>query len=303
MSVTTGAVVGLSCGQASATVACRGAELRSWQVGTAPLIWEPQTDFWPDTAPILFPVVGWTREARVLVDGRAYPLGLHGFAHHLNFSVHEQSLSRVSLVARSDAETRALYPFDWELEVEHALAGPALTTRLTVRNRGTAPMPYACGLHPGFRWPFAGGRPEDYTITFGEREASAVPAISPDGLFTRHSRNVPFDGRRLALSPALMAREALCFLDVKSRSLRFGHPATGAAIDVSLEDFPHVALWSRPPGRFLCIEPWTGHGDFVDASGDLYAKPSMRRLAPGAAARHAATFSYAAPGTEIVTRS
>ncbi len=156
-------------------------------------------------------------------------------------------------------------------------------------------MPYACGLHPGLRWPFADGAPEDYAITFGEREAAAVPVISPDGLFTWRTRQVPLDRRSLPLSPDLMAREALCFLDVRSRNLRFGHAASGAAIDVTLKDFPHVALWSRPPGRFLCIEPWTGHGDFVDADGDLYAKPSMRHLAPGAEASHAATFTYVAP--------
>ena len=130
-----------------------------------------------------------------------------------------------------------------------------------------------------------------------------MPVSSPDGLFTRQTRKLPLDGRRLALSPALMAREALCFLDARSRSLRFGHPGSGAAIDVVLEDFPHVALWSRAPGRFLCIEPWTGHGDFVDASGDLHAKPSMRHLAPGASASHAATFTYVAPLEEIVARS
>ena len=289
------ATVTLASGDATATIACHGAELRAWQVGNVPLIWVPEPTVWPDTAPILFPVVGWTRGARIVVDDRAYPLGLHGFARHLDFTVREQWLGHARLVAASNAETRALYPFDWELEVEHALAGPALTTRLTVRNTGAAPMPYACGLHPGFRWPFAGGKPEDYAITFDEREASSVPVISPDGLFTRETRKVPLDGRRLALSHAVMAREALCFLDARSRSLRFGHAALGAAIDVTLEDFPHVALWSRPPGGFLCIEPWTGYGDFVDADGDLHAKPSMRRLAPGEAASHAATFTYATP--------
>ncbi len=188
---------------------CQGAELRAWHVGDVPLIWHPEPTVWPDTAPILFPVVGWTRGSQVLVDGQAHPLGLHGFARRLDFAVREQWPDHVRLVASSSAETRALYPFDWELEVEHALAGPALTTRLTVRNTGAVAMPYACGLHPGLRWPFAGGEPEDYTITFDEREAPDVPVISPDGLFTRQTRVVPLDGRRLALSPALMAREAL----------------------------------------------------------------------------------------------
>ena len=55
-----------------------------------------------------------------------------------------------------------------------------------------------------------------------------------------------------------------------------------------------MAVGSRPKGRFLCIESWTGHGDFVDADGDLAAKPSMRHLPPAASARHAAQFSFVA---------
>ena len=155
-------------------------------------------------------------------------------------------------------------------------------------------MPYACGLHPGFRWPFAGGAPDDYQILFDEREATSVPVISPDGLFTRQSRRAPLDGRKLPLTTTLLEKEALCFLDARSRRLRFGH-GSGAAIDIALEDFPHIALWSKPPGRFLSIEAWTGHGDFVDADGDLFAKASMRHLAPGASATHAAKFSFAPP--------
>ena len=291
--------VELVSGRSRATISLRGAELRAWQVDGRSLLWTSDAQVWPDTAPILFPVVGWTRGAQVTVGGQGYPLGLHGFARHLDFVVREQGPGHVALIARSSIATRALYPYDWELEVEHALEDRSLTTRLRVRNSSAAPMPYACGLHPGFRWPFAGGGPDDYAIIFGERETARVPVISPDGLFTRETRRVPLDGRRLALSRELMAREALCFLDSKSRSLRFGHAASGAAIDVNFEDFAHVALWSRAPGRFLCIEPWTGHGDHVDVSGDLHEKPSMRHLAPGASASHAATFTYVPPHASI----
>lgn len=280
--------------RASVEIALRGAELRSWIADGVPLIWTPDPAVWAETSPILFPVVGWTRGAQVRVGGKSYPLGLHGFARHMDFAVLEQWPAHARLGLAASAETRALYPFDWTLEVHYTLDAGALRIQLVVRNDGDGPMPYACGLHPGFSWPFAGGTPEDYEIVFGEREGSTVPVISPDGLFTRQNRRVPVDGRRLPLTPALLAREALCFLDVRSRGLRFAH-RSGAAIDVLLEDFPHVALWSRPPGRFLSIEAWTGHGDYVDADGDLFAKPSMRQLASGAGASHAAKFSFAPP--------
>ena len=293
----------LDNGRARAEIALRGAELGAWVVDGVPLIWSPQPKIWSDTAPILFPVVGWTRGGAVSVDGVSYPLGLHGFARHRTFGVLEQWPSHLRLGLRSDKETRALYPFDFTLEVEHALDGAALTTTLLVRNTGTRAMPYACGLHPGFRWPFAGGDLDEYEVLFAERETGQVPIISADGLFMRQTRKVPLDGRRLALSEAMMEREALCFLDAKSRGLHFGHPASGAAIDVEVEGFPHLALWSRPPGRFLSIEVWTGHGDLVDADGDLFAKASMRHLAPGCEARHVARFTFVPPHRPILSRA
>ena len=287
-------MIRLANGLSEADISPHGAELRTWQVDGHTLLWSPDAAFWAETAPILFPVVGWTRGARVLVDGISHPLGLHGFAREQRFTTIEATCDSAVLRLTSDAATRALYPFDWSLDVTYALRGPAIETRLIVRNLGTRAMPYACGLHPGFRWFFAGGTKEDYEIRFAEPEAAVVPIISPDGLFTHETRAVPVEGRRLRLSDTLMAREALCFLGAKSRRLAFAH-RDGTAIDITLEDFPHIALWSRPGAPFLSIEPWTGHGDFADAAGDLFEKPSMRHLAPGGTATHAATYAFSRP--------
>ena len=70
----------------------------------------------------------------------------------------------------------------------------------------------------------------------------------------------------------------------------------GLRLRVDLEDFPHLALWARPPAPFLCIEAWTGHGDPVGFAGELADKPSMRLLPPGATARHTARFSLERQG-------
>jgi galactose mutarotase-like enzyme len=89
----------------------------------------------------------------------------------------------------------------------------------------------------------------------------------------------------------MFARDALCFLNIDSRSLVFDNGA-GARLKVTLDDFPHVGFWTLPPAPYLCIEPWTGYGDPEDFHGDLYQKPSMRILAPGARARHGARFAF-----------
>ena len=91
----------------------------------------------------------------------------------------------------------------------------------------------------------------------------------------------------------LFDNDALCFLDAASTSLRFEAP-DGAAIAVEGEDFAHWGVWCRPGNGYLCIEQWTGFGDPEDFAGDLFGKPSMRVLPPGATGRHAARYRYEA---------
>lgn len=280
----------LQAGSATAEIALLGAEMHSWTVGGRPLLWKPDPAVWPQTAPILFPVVGWTRNGSVRVGDSHFPLGLHGFARASEFTIAARTPSSIRLDLASSAATRALYPFDFRLSVEHHLDAARLTTALTVTNCGGGPMPYACGLHPGFCWPFAGGEMADYGLVFETAEEPWVPDISRAGLFSPTKRCIGLEGARLALAADLFAKEALCFLDARSRSVRFEH-RSGAALVVAAEDFPHFAFWGRPPAPFLSIETWTGYGDPEGFAGDLFEKPSMRLLAPGAQARHAAHYS------------
>jgi galactose mutarotase-like enzyme len=290
----------LRAGRAQVEIAARGAEMRSWTIEGRSLIWQPDPAFWADTAPILFPVVGWTANGRVRVGETFYPLGLHGFARHEDFAIAQQAPDCVRLELLSKAATLAQYPFDFSFSVEYKLSETLLTTALTIANRGAAPLPYACGLHPGFCWPFAGGDPADYRLRFAAVEEPFVPEISDRGLFLPHRRHVPLqkapDGTILPLTPDLFAKEALCFLSARSRSVCFEHEASGAALVIEVEDFPHFALWSRPGAPFLSIETWTGYGDPHDFAGEIFDKPGMRMLAHGATARHAARYIYVAGG-------
>jgi galactose mutarotase-like enzyme len=199
-------------------------------------------------------------------------------------------------VLKDDAGTRARFPFAFALAVEYRLAGRALDAHFSLANPGPQPLPFALGFHPGFRWPFAGGRKEDYSVLFAEAEDPNVPVITREGLFSAATRRVPLEGRRLPLDETVFAQEALCFLGAKSRSLRFV-AGDGSAISMALEDFPHLALWSRPGAGFVCMEAWTGHGDPDGFAGDLTDKPSMRLLAPGASSHHAVRLAFHPVGT------
>ena len=284
-------MIWLESRESKAAIALLGAELQHWAVRETQLIWTPSPAIWGEAAPLLFPVVGWTRNGSIEVAGQAYPLGVHGFARHQPFKRVTRGPDHVSLVLEASEATFPLYPYDFALHVTYRLDGPSLRAELGVANRGAVTMPYACGLHPGFRWPFSGGALDDYRIVFGEPEIPSVPVISAEGLFTSGMRAVPFEGRELPLAARLFEGEALCFLGAKSSNLKFAH-RDGTAITLALEGFPHLALWSKPEGRFLSIEAWTGYGDGVDAPRDFLVKPSMIHLEPGQSRTHTAVFGF-----------
>jgi galactose mutarotase-like enzyme len=293
--VTIGDVVTLKDGRASAEIALAGAEARAWRVNGRELLWPGDPAIWDQISPILFPVVGWTRDGE-RVDGRQYALGLHGFAAAQTFAVEAQSPNAVRLTLRDNAETRAVYPFSFRLTLDYRLSDSALEMAMEVENSDSAPMPYACGLHPGFRWPFVDGSRQGYAIHFEKPERPEVPVLAPGGLIAPRSRPIPIEGSELKLTDELFARDALCFIDPASRSLRFVEPG-GAAIELALGGFPHFALWMRPGAPYLCLEAWTGYSDPEGFAGELKDKPGMRILARGEVVRHSATYAFIpAPG-------
>ena len=288
-------VVTLRHGGASAEIALAGAEARAWRVEGRDLLWPSDPTVWDQISPILFPVVGWTRNG-ARVDGRQYALGLHGFAAAQTFAVETQSASAVRLTLRDNAETRAVYPFAFRLTIDYRLRESALEIAVEVENKDSAAMPYAAGLHPGFRWPFDGGPRETYEIHFEKPERLEVPAIAPGGLISSRKLPIPIEGSLLKLNDDLFTGQALCFIDPASRSLRFVAPS-GAAIALDMGGFPHFALWMRGGAPFLCLEAWTGYSDPEGFAGELKDKPAMRLLAASETARHQAIYSFTpAPG-------
>ena len=282
--------VALADGDARLTIATRGAEAVAWSVGGVERLWPGDAAIWSQICPILYPVVGWTRDG-ARVGGKSYPLGLHGFAAAEDFAVEAATDEFARLILRDNERTRALYPFAFALAAEYRLLGAALEMTLEVANPGDGPAPYACGLHPGFRWPFARGGRTGARVVFERAEAAVVPVIAPGGLISAATRPFPLRGNALDLDDALFVGDALCFLEPASRSLRF-EQADGSAIEMDFTGFGRAALWTRPGAPFLCLEAWTGYSDPEGFAGELFDKPAMRTLAPGERARHKAIYRY-----------
>ena len=277
-------VLCLSAGDAQATISLLGGELQSWAVGDRNLLWHGDPRHWESRAPILFPIVGRVRDDQLRLRGKSHPILRHGFAQHSFFEKVAHSKSAAALRLTSSAADTEI-PLDFSLDLKVELTPAELRLGFVVKNTGADVLPYALGFHPAFLWPFDGGNLEDYSVWFDQQEVSLSPTITPDGLVGRQLRSVPFDATRLPLEPDLFASGALIFLNAASRWMRYEAPSR-RSITMSVENFPHLALWTKPTAPFVSLECWTGHGDPEDYWGDIYSKPSMTLLKPDEVGTH-----------------
>ena len=272
--------IAISSGALSALIDPFGAELVSLSDADGrELMTDADPAFWTGHAPILFPVVGRLNGDVLRLDGVAYPMKQHGFARRQRFDVvaHDDGGARFRLTANE--ETRAVYPFDFTLDVACALRDATLAIDVTVANRSDAPMPASVGFHPAFAWPLPYGQPRaDHRIVFEADEPGEIVELD-GGLFAAR-RPSPLDGRTLHLADTLFTDDALIWDPVRSSSVTFGAEA-GPQLRVDFPDTPYLGTWSKPGAAFVCIEPWHGHADPVGFTGDFRDKPGVFTVPPG----------------------
>lgn len=279
-----------------AVVSSAGAEPVSWQVGGREYLWSGDPAHWNRHAPWLFPVVGASSGGVVRVDGTAYPMGQHGFARDLPFTIVSQSDDTVTLRLTENEATRARYPYSFQLDITTRVGPAHLDFEVWMENTDDVPLPYALGFHPAFPWPFAGGERKaggGYAVEFEHPERAMAPEVGDGGLLLRQERPFPLEGRILPLDPDLFA-EAIVLRDAASARMRFTAP-DGSAIRMNVSDFPHLAIWTKPTAPFLSLECWTGYADWAGFDGDLTDRDSQRLIAPGQRARHGVSLTLEGP--------
>lgn len=240
--------------------------------------------FWTGHAPLLFPIVGALAEGRYRLDGAEYALPRHGFARRATFAVVDSGTDHARLRLTDSADTRAVYPFAFVLDMIFRLDGMAVHMEARVENSGEAPMPFSFGYHPAFVWPLPGGAAgADHVIAFEQPEPQPIRRVDPaSGLLLPEPFATPVEGHILPLDAGLFEEDAVIWDRLASRALTFGAPG-GTQLAVAFPDTPALGLWQKPGARYLCIEPWQGHADPLGFAGDLRAKPGIVILPPGEA--------------------
>jgi len=287
-----GAEIQIGNSAIAARFALRGAELVSLEWQGVQTLWQRDPAWWDACAPLLFPVIGRSKDGAVSIAGKTYPMPPHGFFRDRDCTLVAHDAQSAIFEQNDDAQTRLHYPFAFNLRVEVQVTATGLSFAAKVRNDSDETMPYCFGYHPGFVWPQEAALRSRYVCLFDQPETEPIRrADVATGLLKPQSFPTPVVGRRLAPVDSMFAAGALHFESVASRRVWFG-PEGAAGIAVRFPDSPQLGIWTKPGAPFLCIEPWQGLAEIETSDGGLERRPGVRFLAPGAHARYRLFFDF-----------
>lgn len=269
--------------QLVATIAETGAELISLKSKDTNIeyIWQGNPEFWGRHAPVLFPFVGKLKENQYQYQGKTYSMAQHGFARDMDFTVIKKGEESVSLSLKSTEETKKNYPFDFELIITYELGGEGITTLYQVENTGKEEMFFAVGGHPAFNVPLEEGLTfEDYYMAFSPKKSRLrLPLNGP--YIDLDQRTLGQTNTNLALNREMFETDALIFETKGLNAFSIRSEKSCHSVTLSYNDMPYVGIWSPYPKEapFVCIEPWCGIADTLNASGNLIEKYGINQLA------------------------
>jgi len=266
------------------TVRSKGAELDSIYNKQAQLdyLWSGDAAFWGKKSPVLFPIVGTLKGDAYFFKGKEYTLTRHGFAREMEFRVSGQEANAVTFTLESNESTLQKFPFAFRFDITYSVTGSRLAVAYHVVNTGGEDMFFSVGAHPAFRVPLAAGSSyEDYTLVFNKVEQAPRWPISKDGLIKTTPLPLLTNTDRLPLRKELFVKDALVFKQLASDSITLQSPVTAHGWSVSFPGFPYMGIWAAKNADFICIEPWCGIADGVDADQELIHKTGINRLKPG----------------------
>ena len=247
------------------------------------LQWQGDPAVWAGRAPILFPIIGMLVGGQYRTGGRTFALSRHGFARGLRFALADAGPRSATFRLCADAQTRAVYPFEFELDVNFTVEEASLAVTSWIRNRGESDLPASLGYHPAFAWPLPYGEARAaHFIEFEDDEPAGVRRLDGNGLLLPQRFPTPVANRRLALRDDLFSADALILDRIVSRSVSYGSEV-GPRIAVSFPGVPYLGIWSKPGANFICIEPWQGVTDPQGFNGELKDKPGSLTIPPGEA--------------------
>lgn len=236
-------------------------------------IWQAKTA-WAKHSPVLFPIVGQLKNNEYKWQDKTYTMERHGFARNMLFNVIQNDSHSATFELTDNDNTLQQYPFKFSFQINYNLNGATLVINYKIKNNNVFSMPFSIGAHPAFNIPLSTEETyTDYYLQFNKKENSGKWELE-NGLLKNET---PFfdNTSEIPLSKSLFENDALVFKNLKSDLIEIKSKKNIYGLSVSTENFPYLGIWAAKNADFVCIEPWHGIADNVNASGNILDKEGI----------------------------
>ncbi|MBW4476420.1 MAG: aldose epimerase [Tolypothrix brevis GSE-NOS-MK-07-07A] len=193
--------------------------------------------------PILFPICGNLPDNTYTSQGKQYTLKQHGFARDLPWQATDQATedkASLTVVLNSTEQTKAVYPFDFELAFTYQMQGNTLEVQQKYTNKSSSPMPFSFGFHPYFA--VSDKTQLEFEIPSREYLDQKTKEI--------HSFDGNFDFNLDEIDVA--------FKQLTSQSASVTDHSRKLKLTLDYDDvFPILVFWTVKGKDFYCLEPWS----------------------------------------------
>ena len=189
--------------------------------------------------PILFPICGNLDIPNSLFGKNYMPFMQHGFARDLQWQHYlNKKKNSLFLILHDTEKTKTFYPFNFELKIEVSLKINCLKFIINIQNKTNIEMPVNFGLHPYFN-----------ISDFKNLNFIDNPLNCQDQ--KNNSLRNTFDELKninngIDLLMYTSGRSSFRD-DFFKRQVTLMHPSP----------FDLGVIWSDPPRKMVCLEPWT----------------------------------------------
>ncbi len=205
--------------------------------------------------PILFPICGNLPENSYTYNSKQYTLKQHGFARDLPWQVTDQVTqngARLTLTLNSNEQTRAVYPFDFQVSFSYKIQGNTLEIQQQYTNLSLETMPFSFGFHPYF---LTQDKTQlDFEIPAQEYQDQRSKEIHAfDGNFDFNQDEIDVAFKQLSSQSASVTDN--------SRKLK-----------LTLESdkiFSTLVFWTLKGKDFYCLEPWSAPRNAINTGEHL----------------------------------